>query len=229
MTDAGKDYPKEGAAPPAATVGGLWVLLKGMSFGDAVTVLTGVGSMFAGVFGVGVWSANFIFPNVVVATSATTYYGYYGDLDKNDKTTIRQETLQLSEGSVVITGTSTGVVMDEGNQVQKNWRYQGQRDADALALTFTTIPDKNDSEPSGIGAYQLQKLGSATYTGTAIFWDCELRSFVQCPYVLSQQNIDTDKAKSQWPGVLGRSCGRIDLTPDRGPDVAARSCKKTAD
>lgn len=219
--------------PPKSelTLDKLWTLLKNLTLGEMIAVLGALGTAITLIYSFGVWSGGG-FAKLSKAeaaptqTSQQTYYGYYGDLGKEDQPVVRQETLRLREGARALEGTSTGVVSEGGHQIEKTWRFSGQRTGEALALTFTTLPDKNDAAPSGIGVYQLQRLGSYTFTGTAIFWDCESRSFLQCPYVLSPDNIDPATAKSRWPQVLGRKCERLDLTPDRGPTVVSRACVK---
>jgi hypothetical protein len=144
-----------------------------------------------------------------------TYYGYYGDLAKDGRTTtISKETyrLKLSAQSPRVSGLISGPVEYLGKTVQRTWAVEGFLRNPELTLGILAVPNKDDPKPpTGVGTYYLAKTGE-DYSGTAIYLDCVHR-YVQCPYALANVDLSEDQARSRWPELFKRACEKIDLTP----------------
>jgi hypothetical protein len=165
-------------------------------------------------------------PGAVSASEAfsgpRTYYGYYGDLDRDGKnTSISKEkyTLQFAKDSALVRGQISGLATVGDKKVQRIWELQGFRREMELVLSYVTVPTEVDPDPRGIGTYYLAMSG-ADYTGTAVYLDCVHR-IVQCPYAMADDDFDPSEAKARWPELFKRKCEKIDLTPDL---VTALTC-----
>lgn len=110
--------------------------------------------------------------------------------------------------------TSSGEVVLGEKKIQRSWHFSGFANGRSLVLSFETLRTKVDPDPSGTGAYILEK-SNAGYTGTALYMDCALRSIVQCPYALATENLDTPAVKRKWPKLFERACAPIELVPDQ--------------
>jgi hypothetical protein len=152
-----------------------------------------------------------------------TFYGFYGDLSRSGKTTLKKETMVLiqSRQSPQIRGGATGQTRGV------TWVFQGYRAGDHLALTETRESTKSDPFPTSLATYYLQAVNDS-YTGIITYWDRCLISVVKCPIVLSDSNLDVDGARMLWPNLLGQQCEKIDLVPDKAAPAPAPSCSSTA-
>lgn len=151
-----------------------------------------------------------------------TYYGYHGEVGK-DGTTISKEEYELSfaKNSMEVRGEIEGDVSTHGKVIRKIWKFDGYRRDNQMVLTFATQPTTADPNPTGIGTYYLEQTGAREFTGTAIYKDCALRAIVQCPYAMTNDDIDSSTARTRWTKLFDRQCTTVNLVPDLPSTVVA--------
>jgi hypothetical protein len=151
-----------------------------------------------------------------------TYYEFYGDLDRNGKTSFKTSTMTLAfyGRSGRVRGHTTGMV---GSNLD-TWKLEGYYVGDHMAMVLSAEPNSTNPNPGGIGSYQVQRI-SGSYSGMITYWDTCLLATVHCPVLLSNSQLGLDAAAAQWPNLFKGECKKLNLTPDgTGPVVAANSC-----
>lgn len=159
-----------------------------------------------------------------LAEQPARWHGFYGDIgddgkpvDGKGKSVISTEThtLKFSRDDNSVAGTTTGPVMDGGQQKMRTWAIQGFYTADFLA--FTQISRKTDNKPeispNGVNSYYLQK-SSGGYVGSILLRDCGTHANYICPYAMTTDQIGPSDARSRWPRAFEGHCEKLELDLD---------------
>jgi hypothetical protein len=177
---------------------------------DNLSVLAGVVGVVLGVLALLGWTLrDWIRPHDIGgAAIEQTFYAFYGDLDKSGTTSLKNETVVLTQS-----GQSSRVHGKATGQRGVTWLLDGHRVGDHMVLTEIREPNKDDPFPTAAATYYLQTI-SSSYSGTITYWDRCLLSVVACPIILSSTNMDVDPARKLWPSLFNRQCTKLDLAPD---------------
>jgi hypothetical protein len=155
-----------------------------------------------------------------------TYYGYYHDPDEEKDKTMSEEALALvfDKDQTRVVGEISGDFTSQETKLPRGWIFSGFTRNDSIFLSFATRADAVTPAPSGIGGYQLRRLGS-DYTGRVTLLACKDHKFYDCPYALSAQRLaDKDATPLQrWPIVFSAKCKPLELTPDT-PKPVVTNC-----
>jgi hypothetical protein len=153
---------------------------------------------------------EFEFGEKAEATGLHDWYGFFGDWDDNRSTYVTREVITLNfENDRRVTGVTKGLVIEADKEVSKTWEFQGFYTADYLVLTYLT----KEPIPRGIGSYFLQRSGGDEYVGVLIARDCKNKVILKCPYALSKNDMNVERARERWPVLFGRQCDVLDLDP----------------
>lgn len=152
-----------------------------------------------------------------VAKTISTFHGYYGDLQADGVTTeVNRETFQLrfAEDGVTVFGESRGPATYQGRVVQRKWRITGVNREPRLVLNILTVASEQDPKPpTGIGTYYLARTADGSYTGTALYLNCEPKPVVvECPYAMTATELNEAERREKWPGLYERKCAPVDLS-----------------
>jgi len=137
-----------------------------------------------------------------IRTRTKTYYGYFNDLDKDQKTYLATESFQVTLGTTKeeprienIIGTIRGDVKNEqGTMVARTWQIRGYLLSDTLVLSYftSTVADK------GAGVYYLKSKGS-NFVGYWIGKDGITGNSIQGPYVLLNDELRPEEVLKKYP------------------------------
>jgi hypothetical protein len=147
--------------------------------------------------------------NISKASEPTTWNGVFQQFEEdtdnpeNFKSVVNSEEMELIFSRTKVTGTVKATGTDVNTQ--KVWEQSGYRKGDFLVLSY----QRTDESVPGIGTYFLERQGgdSDTYIGYWEGLDCDVKSIVHCPYVLSQGNVKD--IKKDFKKHLQTPCEKI--------------------
>ena len=145
---------------------------------------------------------------------ATTWNGVFQHFEKDTEnrgdfvSKIATEKVQLAFSGTKVTGKSEATGTSSSNP--KGWEQSGYKKGNYLVLAYERI----EKDIPGIGTYFLERNGSGnnTYVGYWEGLDCDVKSIVRCPYVLSKD--DVNRIKGDFKDHLKTSCEKINSPGD---------------
>jgi hypothetical protein len=153
------------------------------------------------------------------------WYGFFGDLDDKNEPIIEPETIKLVFSPVkdnTLTATSDWISHEHGKDVSKHGEYKGYYNGQFIAMSYVTreIDKKRTDTPTGFGSYLIQQDGAHVRIGKMMYSDCKLNAFV-CPYVMTDERVSLEAAKTLWPFLLSDRCTPVVATPVKPTTVPA--------
>ncbi len=136
-----------------------------------------------------------------------TWYGFYGDWDKEKKTYIATDTLDVTfdPSSRMLRAQVKGLVRIKDEEKIRSWTRSGYYNDSGIALTYVTVSQSG----TGTGAYFLQPVPGDDYVGLVIFQENFHGATLVCPYAASKKPMTVEAAKKRRPAMLQQECTEL--------------------
>lgn len=142
-------------------------------------------------------------------TPTTTWNGVFHQFEKDINnprefvSKIATEKVKLAFSETKVTGKSEATGTSPSNP--KGWEQSGYKKGNYLVLAYQRI----EEGIPGIGTYFLERDGGGnnTYVGYWEGLDCNLKTIVHCPYVLSKDDVNS--IKKDFKNHLNTPCETI--------------------